>query len=264
MRSISQYIKEAIISKLKFVDAIIRYQDEYLFLRRANYMKLYPGKWALVGGHIDNGESPESSIVREIEEETGIKIGSQMMQSKDYKYSDGDVTKVFFVNLTEKPEIKISREHAQYKWMTINDYHTMRHKFPVETQELIDNMLSLDINEGKTKEYINKDEIKFTIWEKPDTKVKWLKDNESYQKIEYKYKDKKKDIEADFLLGYKNNSWQLWAGKIGALTYDDDPYYDFKTKDFSEAIMKSLDKIEEIVKDIKEDPTNNVQYYVHM
>ena len=27
--------------------------------------------------------------------------------------------------------------------------------------------------------------IKFTIWEEPDKKVKWLKSNDKYQKIEY-------------------------------------------------------------------------------
>ena len=32
--------------------------------------------------------------------------------------------------------------------------------------------------------------IKFTIWESPEKKVKWLDNNKNYQKIEYQYKDK--------------------------------------------------------------------------
>ena len=55
-----------------------------------------------------------------------------------------------------------------------------------------------------------KDNIKFTIWEAPDKKVKWLNNNKDYQKIEYKYKDKKLGIEIHFLLGFKDNTWKLW------------------------------------------------------
>ena len=71
--------------------------------------------------------------------------------------------------------------------------------------------------------------IKFTIWEEPDKKVKWINDNEKYQKIEYKHEDKDKNIFIDFLLGFKDNSWRLWIGKIGATQYDDDPYCDLET-----------------------------------
>lgn len=35
-----------------------------------------PNSWVLPGGHIDPGESLENAVVRELEEETGIKIQS--------------------------------------------------------------------------------------------------------------------------------------------------------------------------------------------
>ena len=103
--------------------------------------------------------------------------------------------------------------------------------------------------------------IKFTIWEEPDKKVKWINDNEKYQKIEYKHEDKDKNIFIDFLLGFKDNSWRLWIGKIGATQYDDDPYCDLETDKFSEAIVKSLDKTQDFIADVEEDPQNWVQYY---
>lgn len=37
-------------------------------------MKIFPNAWVLPGGHIDNGESLEEGVVREILEETGIRI----------------------------------------------------------------------------------------------------------------------------------------------------------------------------------------------
>lgn len=104
-------------------------------------------------------------------------------------------------------------------------------------------------------------DIKFTIWENPKKQVRWLTDNNAYQKIEYQYKNTSKNIFIDYLLGFKDDSWQLWAGKIGSCNYDDDSYCDLKTSDFAYAITNSLDKIEQLLQDVLDDPQNYVQYY---
>ena len=103
--------------------------------------------------------------------------------------------------------------------------------------------------------------IKFTIWEEPDKKVNWLDNNQKYQKIEYKYENKDDQCFIDFLLGFKNESWRLWIGKIGSVSYDDDPYCDFETTKFAEAIVAALDKVEEFLDKVKEEPENYVQFY---
>ena len=104
-------------------------------------------------------------------------------------------------------------------------------------------------------------DIKFTIWKAPDKKVRWLNDNESYLKIEYKLEDKEEGLYIDFLLGYQEDSWKLWIGKIGSCSYDDDPYSSMETKKFSEAIVKALDKVEEFVAKVKDDPESYIQFY---
>ena len=104
-------------------------------------------------------------------------------------------------------------------------------------------------------------DIKFTIWKAPDKKVKWLNDNESYQKIEYKLEDKENNLYIDFLLGYQEDSWKLWIGKIGSCSVDDDPYCSLETEKFAEAIVKALDKVEEFIEKVKEDPDNYIQFY---
>ena len=121
----------------------------------------------------------------------------------------------------------------------------------------------LEKSEDNTKS-TERGNIKFTIWEEPDKKVKWINDNEKYQKIEYKHEDKDKNIFIDFLLGFKDNSWRLWIGKIGATQYDDDPYFDLETTKFSEAIVSALDKVEEFLYKVKEDPQNYVQFYKNL
>lgn len=104
-------------------------------------------------------------------------------------------------------------------------------------------------------------DIKFTIWKAPDKKVRWLNDNESYLKIEYKLEDKEEGLFIDFLLGFKDGSWKLWIGKIGSCSYDDDPYCSFETKKFSEGIIAALDKVEEFVGKVKDDPESYIQFY---
>lgn len=114
------------------------------------------------------------------------------------------------------------------------------------------------------KKTTQRGKIKFTIWEEPDKKVKWLKNNNQYQKIEYKLQDKEKGISIDFLLGFRDNSWKLWIGKIGSCSYDDDPYCSFDTESFAEGIVAALDKVEEFIDMVEEDPQNYVQYYINM
>ena len=111
---------------------------------------------------------------------------------------------------------------------------------------------------------IRRGKIKFTIWEEPKKKVNWIQSNEKYQKIEYQYISDDKKVEIDFLLGYvpEEKTWKLWIGKIGAITYDDDPWCDFETNKFAEAIVAALDKVEEFIDDVNENPDNWVQFYI--
>ena len=110
---------------------------------------------------------------------------------------------------------------------------------------------------------IQRGDIKFTIWKEPDKKVTTLDDNEHFQKIEYKLNDKESGISIDFLLGFQENSWKLWIGKIGSCSYDDDPYTNFNTDNFKKAIVMCLDKVEEFIKQVKDDPENYIQFYTH-
>ena len=121
-----------------------------------------------------------------------------------------------------------------------------------------------DNNSEEQDESVNRrKDIMFTIWKEPDKKVKWLKDNEKYQKIEYKHEDKSRKMSMSFLLGYdkENDTWKLWVGKIGDITYDDDPLCSLETNKFAQAIIKGLDKIEEYIKKVEDDPSDWIQYY---
>ena len=121
----------------------------------------------------------------------------------------------------------------------------------------------MNVNEAVKKTSKLRDDIQFTIWQRPDKKIKWLSNNEKYQKIEYKYEDVDNMIFIQFLLGYvkEDKTWKMWIGKTGAASYDDDPYCKLNTEKFSEAILTACDKIEEFIDKVNEDPLNYIQFY---
>ena len=54
------------------VAALIIQSDRILLGRRADQRAFYPGVWDLFGGHVEPGEPPEHTLVRELQEELGI------------------------------------------------------------------------------------------------------------------------------------------------------------------------------------------------
>ena len=46
---------------------------EILLARRSEDRRFYPGVWDIIGGHSEGDETPADTLVRELEEEAGIK-----------------------------------------------------------------------------------------------------------------------------------------------------------------------------------------------
>jgi 8-oxo-dGTP pyrophosphatase MutT (NUDIX family) len=53
--------------------AILRRGDRAVLVKRAPTRLRYPGVWDLVGGHLEPGESVEEALLREAEEEVGVR-----------------------------------------------------------------------------------------------------------------------------------------------------------------------------------------------
>ena len=67
----------------------IKKDNEYLFMLR-NKKEKDPngGKYIGVGGKLEKGETPLQCVIREIEEETGLKATSPTLRGEIYFYSD--------------------------------------------------------------------------------------------------------------------------------------------------------------------------------
>ncbi|HSB01715.1 MAG TPA: NUDIX hydrolase [Anaerolineales bacterium] len=54
------------------VGALIIHSDRILLGKRSSSRAFYPNVWDVFGGHIEPGEQPDQTLVREIQEELGI------------------------------------------------------------------------------------------------------------------------------------------------------------------------------------------------
>jgi len=65
----------------------------FLMTRRAKTLRAHAGQWALPGGRIDDGETPEGAVLRELREETGLALGPESLLGSldDYPTRSGFV-----------------------------------------------------------------------------------------------------------------------------------------------------------------------------
>lgn len=56
--------------------------DEVLMFKRSETKKKFPGFWSIPGGHVEIGEDPLTSAIREVKEETGIVVTPEHMKLK--------------------------------------------------------------------------------------------------------------------------------------------------------------------------------------
>ncbi|MEM3374722.1 MAG: NUDIX domain-containing protein [Candidatus Woesearchaeota archaeon] len=113
------------IQKETSAGIVVFYSDsenvEYLILHYEE------GHWDLPKGHVEGKETLEEAATRETFEETGLKIKiingfkehiSYIFKDKykNFRLVKKDV--YFFVGKTEKKEVKLSKEHIGYEWLS--------------------------------------------------------------------------------------------------------------------------------------------------
>ncbi len=62
---------------------LIRDGDRILLCRLSKEMPRWEGYWTLPGGGLEFGESPEAAMIREVEEETGLRVSARPIAGID-------------------------------------------------------------------------------------------------------------------------------------------------------------------------------------
>lgn len=100
---------------------ILNNKGEVLLLTRSKHHKKYAKELDLPGGHIKIGERPEKGAIREVQEETGIKLTSVSFFKKEQN-------KYFFFAKHNSRNITLSEEHDDYDFYKQEELNN-RNKF---------------------------------------------------------------------------------------------------------------------------------------
>lgn len=103
------------------MDAIIVEKGKIMLTKRASFLSREPGKWTLPGGYLDQQETIEQGLLREIKEETGYlaKLGQLFRIVDDPQRDRGNVSFIFLAKIIKKIG-KPDKETSELKWFDLN------------------------------------------------------------------------------------------------------------------------------------------------
>ena len=104
---------------IEVVAAIIKKEDK-IFITRRGYGE-FVDMWEFPGGKIENGESKEEALHREIKEELELHIKNlEYLTTVDYDYSNFHLTMHCFICEIDRGTLKLNA-HNDAKWINFND-----------------------------------------------------------------------------------------------------------------------------------------------
>jgi len=134
-------------------DAVVEQSGHILLIQRNGY----PGKglWAMPGGFVDPGEKLKNTVLRELREETRLKVPEKVLRGsiahQDY-FDDPNrstrgrtITHAFLFQLDNAavlPKVKGNEETQNIKWVSLAEFETMQGVMFEDHYSIIKNMLS--------------------------------------------------------------------------------------------------------------------------
>ena len=107
------------------VTGILKCDDLFLIIKRSINDDFYPGFWEFPGGHLEDGETLNEALKRELEEEIGYTLDSIPIitnyfdEIKTFENKLVHNLEIDFIITVDKTKlnIKLSNEHSEYKWV---------------------------------------------------------------------------------------------------------------------------------------------------
>ncbi len=100
--------------------ALVIYNNKYLIAKRSLNKQFSPNKWEFISGFIEEKESAEETILKELEEETSLK-GQIIKSANPYITEDNEARWIILPYLIEANSANVKRneqDHSEMKWAT--------------------------------------------------------------------------------------------------------------------------------------------------
>lgn len=117
------YVELKNVKEVDITSAMILVDGKFLVLHRPSRSRSYPGKWSLVSGHVEYGESFEETSRREIMEETQIQVSYPNADCAPFRVREGDIVYNVhtFLYLLTSAEVKLNDENTEYRWISLDE-----------------------------------------------------------------------------------------------------------------------------------------------
>ncbi|HBR01455.1 MAG TPA: 8-oxo-dGTP diphosphatase MutT [Ruminiclostridium sp.] len=122
---------------LNVAAAVIVKENKILITQRAKEDS-FPLKWEFPGGKLEEGETPEECLKREITEELNLDIDVQnYLGSYAYPYETGDIRLIIYKAQIISGDMQLN-VHNDAKWVTVNELKN--YEFPPADTDLIEKL----------------------------------------------------------------------------------------------------------------------------
>lgn len=134
--------------------------SQYLLLRRSDQKDYGGGIWECVTGRVDQGESFEDALHREVREELGVAVQVEYILGTTHFYRGTPTPEnelvgvVYLCTLDDPGSVSIGLEHSEFRWLiateaiellSATDPSTMWARRVIERAEIIQPLLTKDL-----------------------------------------------------------------------------------------------------------------------
>jgi 8-oxo-dGTP diphosphatase len=113
------------------VSAFIKYtgsgehKGKYLLIQRSETCNNYKGFWETPGGKLDQGESFNDALIREIREETGLSVVLDgVVGATDFEMIKFRIAVLYMKAHTDSYDVQLSDEHQDSKWLFLSGFQS--------------------------------------------------------------------------------------------------------------------------------------------
>jgi len=112
--------------------ALVKFEENYLILKRASTKRFAPNKWEFLSGFVEEKESAENTVLRELEEETKLN-GKIIKTAESFTFIDDEARWVvipFLIEVKNKKIIINNNDHSEAKWINIEELNNFPDLLP--------------------------------------------------------------------------------------------------------------------------------------
>lgn len=114
----------AFYALLMVADIVLRNSQGQVFVMQRS-IDPYRGAWVIPGGHLEKGQTIEDCALAEVQEETGLMIGPQVLHlvgvfsqpDRDPRSDYQRISICFLVNVQDTWQPKLGEESSDWKWV---------------------------------------------------------------------------------------------------------------------------------------------------